>query len=637
MLRLRLSALLVLLAFGVSGCGARTATIDDAFEAGAHAVPHDEVCNGLDDDLDGTVDEDFRDDQGRYVNDDNCGRCGNPCRPTAPHEVAASCAVIEQTAVCAATACDPGFTPSTTGQCVPAWDCLCLTCADGGDCGDFPAARCALVGGEQRCSIACGDGTGGPGCPDGYACTDGLCIPTGGSCSCNPGDNFSIACAIATPMDPHCVGSAACTDGMLSACVAPAEVCDGTDDDCDGMVDEGYRDARGAYSLDIHNCGQCGVDCTQSTIPEGDLVCGGDPFAPTCVLHCPDTDNGIQPGDRVDANLNIADGCECTVTSVDDVPGPVGASGGTLDVNCDGADGVVVRSFYVAGDGNDSGPGSPTHPLATIGEAVRQAAASLGTDMPRPDIYIASGRYTESVTVPDGVRLHGGYRRDFLSLQPDGFRVDIRAPSDTTAPGGAALVVDGAGSTDTVVEWLAVTGVDATTPSAPAFGVFLRDPGPRLSLRQMEVRSGTAGSGMAGMAGVAGTAPPTAAGSVGDPPRAAVESSRHDCLPGAMNAVAGGAGGQNRCGSSDVSGGQGGSPACPSFSMVQPSGRTGSGRCSAGRRGRYRRPGLGGAHRRGGVHRRLGLLWPRRLHGAHRLHGAPVGSAGRRRDRGSSR
>ncbi|MEZ4335400.1 MAG: hypothetical protein R3B82_02130 [Sandaracinaceae bacterium] len=569
------------------GCG-RTGTIDDPPPPGrVPPVPMPEICNGLDDDLDGLtsigvfdaggvfdadlfVDEDFRDELGRYVNVDHCGACNTPCSAVSP-AVLVDCQLVEESPTCVATECEAGFAPSTTGRCVPIYERLCLPCADDGDCGDLEQASCALVGGERRCTIDCSLG-----CPEGYACMDDVCVPAGGSCSCNPGDSFTLACGLIDPEGNRCPGSTTCNDGVIDECLAPVEDCDEVDDDCDGLIDEGYRDDRGAYSLDIHHCGECGVDCTLSRVPEGDLVCGGDPFAPTCVLACPDALDGIMPGDRIDADRNIATGCECTVSSLTDEPGPVRAEGEDLDVNCDGADGIVIRSFYVAPDGRDGGPGSPSRPLATLSVAVQRAFDSLSTARPRPHVFVASGIYAESVEVPDGVLVHGGYRRDFLALDPDGFRVEVRAPSDSTAPGGAAVVFRGAGETETLLEWLEIRGLDAASPMQATFGIYGVDVGPLLTLRDLTVHAGVPGDGMPGTDGVAGRDFQTAPAD-GDVPRGAMEDGSHSCVPSSANVVAGGAGGQNICNGVDVRGGDGGSPHCPEFTSFQPPGSSGNG------------------------------------------------------------
>lgn len=554
----------------VAACSRSTLPTDVDSDAPEVRAPSAELCNTLDDDLDGAVDEDFRDEIGRYVEAAHCGGCGRPCEPTAPRVVEAACALVEETPVCVALACEPGFVPSTTGRCVDAFEHLCLPCADDGECGDVPSARCEDVGGESRCVVGCEVG-----CPEGFACDGDRCAPAGGSCNCDVGERFTVACGIEVEEGVLCVGAATCEDGVLSACTGREEVCDGVDDDCNGIVDDPFVDERGAYS-GVRDCGECGVDCTVSTVPEGDLTCGGDPFAPTCVLRCPDLDDGtLDPGDRIDADRDVATGCECVVTIPDDVPGPVGASGAALDTNCDGADGVVVESFYVSTDGDDAGPGSPTRPLRTLQVALDRAAESLTRRRPRPHVFIASGSYAETVEIPDGVQVHGGYRRDWLELSPDGFRVEVRAPTETDAPGGAALVVRGAGATDTLVEWISVRGRDAPMASAATFGAYLRDPGPRLSLRALRVASGVAGAGRSGDNGVAGAGPMRAAGA-GGAPRAALETPGHVCIPGPDNLVMGGLGGRNACGGTDVSGGVGGAPGCPSFAMRQPAGQAGN-------------------------------------------------------------
>ncbi|MFK8004626.1 MAG: hypothetical protein AB8H86_33975, partial [Polyangiales bacterium] len=572
---LRLACCLV--ALTAIACGGRTDLRDQVDAEGIDGpVPGDEVCNGLDDDLDGNVDEDFRDELGRYLNIDHCGGCGMPCGIDDPQEVRVDCILIEEAPVCAALECTPGFAPSRSGECVPLFDQLCMTCLDDGDCGGAAIAHCDEVASERRCTVECTFG-----CPDGYSCQGDRCIPLSGSCSCGPGDFFDLACTLYDPMDQRCPGAAVCTDGLLSECEAPPEVCDEEDNDCDGDIDEGFRDRRGAYSLDIRNCGQCGVDCTVDMLPEGDLVCGGDPFAPSCVLECPDTLDGIQVGDRIDADLDIATGCECTLTSFTDEPGPVFAVGEDLDVNCDGADGVVVNSVYVAPDGDDAFPGSPTRPVKTLARGLEIARESLGTDEPRDHIFVASGSYAETLELTDGLLVHGGYRRDFLALDPAGFRVDVRAPASTTAPGGAAFVARNVGTRRTRLRWMTFIGRDSTPESAAAFGGVVLTPGGALELLDLQVLSGQAASGLGGTSGERGQES-TRPAAEGELPRGAIENASNLCIRDATNTVAGGTGGVNQCDGVNVGGGRGGSPSCPTFANEQPAGVRGQGAAPGG-------------------------------------------------------
>lgn len=560
---------------GAFGCGAKTEIFQPGAEPPDVPQPGPELCNGLNDDFDedDEVDEDFRDERGRYVHDEHCGSCGRACAGAIEHATTVACRLVGEVPMCGATACEPGWVPSDTGRCVP-WDAhLCLPCLDDGDCGAFAGARCVALGGEARCTVACE--SGGAECPDGYVCRDGLCRPPGGSCRCEAGEFFTVSCNLEQPDGTDCLGTAVCDDGELSDCAGTDEICDGRDNNCDGRTDEGYRDERGQYSLDPHNCGACGVDCSATVLPDGDLVCGGDPYGPRCVLLCAETLDGIQVGDHLDADLVIGNGCECTVGNLVDEAGPVHAAGQDLDVDCDGADGDVPNSLYVAPDGDDANPGSPLYPLRTIGEGVRRAAESLASPRPTPDVFVAAGTYAEVVRVRDGVRLHGGYRNDFLGLEPDAFITQVVAPEASDAPGGAALVVeDGAGTTPTVVEGLHVRGSDAPSVGRPAFGAFVRAPGSNLVLRNLEIRSGQGGAGTHGSFGAAGAAPAVAA-EPGAPPRGAVEDAWHECRPDAANIVRGGQGGRNECDGADVSGGAGGDAQCPVFGNVAAGGAAG--------------------------------------------------------------
>jgi len=555
----------------ISGCGARGDVSREVESFGPDArVGGPELCNGLDDDLDGQLDETFRDELGRYVDDQHCGGCGQVCSAQ-EGAVAVDCGLIAGSPTCVARVCEAGFAPTASGGCRDMLDILCLPCLGDASCGDIVGARCDMSdGGVGACVVPCAAG-----CSDGYACELGFCQPPGGSCLCGEGDNFSLACGIETDAEAElCSGVQVCRDGVLSACESGLEVCDTQDNDCDGAVDEDWRDSSGAYATSEH-CGSCGIDCSELGPVGRDLACGGDPLSPSCVLRCPDTEDGTGVGDRVDADRSIATGCECRIGSLVDEPGPVGASGESLDVNCDGADGDVRQSVYVSVFGDDAAVGSPTRPMRTLQAAIMRAVDSLTSPQPRPHVFVSSGTYVESVRVPDGVLLHGGYRGDFRALDPDGFRVEVRAPTGggELSLQGAALVIEDAGMTETSIEWMSFRGAPGVEA---ALGAIITRPRENLILRDVEIVAGRSRIGVRGVDGLAGQAPlmmPAA----GQPPRGAEEGVRHTCLPGMANVVSGGLGGANTCEGRSVAGGRGGSPTCPVFNRQQESGSVGEG------------------------------------------------------------
>jgi hypothetical protein len=568
MLRLgRISAIALLALPWLASCGRTAVRVPELGDGGGNGEV--ELCDGLDDDGDRRVDEDFLDALGNYLHDEHCGACGRACEMPIANAAEVGCMLREGVPVCAATACASGFGPAHGAGCAPLDDHLCLPCIDDAACGTLAAARCVEIAGERRCSRECGDG-----CPEGYVCSGGeSCLPAPGSCRCEDATlDFAVACVLSEAAG-GCPGSARCEGGDQTVCRPPVESCDGTDNDCDQRVDETFVDAIGSYSVDAEHCGACGVDCTVD--PEVDLGCGGDPFAPSCVTRCPDLDDGVQPGDLLDADRVLANGCECAVRSLTD-GGGAPAGGGELDENCDGADGGVLSSFYVATSGDDAAPGSPTRPLRSIGAAVERARESLRTRQPRPHVFVASGVYTETVRMRDGVQLHGGYRGDFLAQDAEGFEVIVIAPADSSEFGGAALVIEEPIRQPTLVEGLHVRGRDASEPGAPAIGMVIRGASGSLVLRDLRVRAGRPGAGQNGQDGAAGSAP-TGAATDGAPPRAALENSTHLCLASSENRVLGGAAGSGRCAGTNVSGGEGGSPECPVSGGTAPSGANGHG------------------------------------------------------------
>ncbi len=230
--------------------------------------PTAEVCNGKDDDCDGVVDNGF--DLQTDVN--NCGSCGHVCE-----------------AVNADNTC-------VAGQCV-------YTCHDGySDLGDASGNGCfyqcpvnpptaeVCNGIDDDCNGIKDDGSPGAGQPCETNCPNGQCLG-----ECKPGETV-------------CTGTAAgliCIGGIGPT----GELCDGKDNDCDGVIDNGFD-----LQTDPMNCGACNVQC------QGADKC----VAGKCQFSC-------QPG-YVDLDGNPGNGCEykCPVFP------PVAETCNGLDDDCNG-------------------------------------------------------------------------------------------------------------------------------------------------------------------------------------------------------------------------------------------------------------------------------------------------------------
>ena len=261
-----------------------------------------EECNGVDDDCDGLVDEDFN----LSSDPNNCGQCSLVCM--VPGNSVATYQCVAR--ACGILTCAPG-----RGDCNQSYPdgCEVNTNTDVAHCGSC-TTPCVTPNATPQCTGgACGILT----CNPGWANCNGQ-VPDGCEVNTNTSTQNCGACGTvctAPNATPSCA-SGSCTfaclpnwwnvdgqsaNGCEYACVRTnggTEACDTIDNNCNGQVDEGFD-----LTSNASHCGMCNRACTA---PYAATVCS----ASTCGI------SACNPG-HANCNGVYLDGCEVdTQTSV---------------------------------------------------------------------------------------------------------------------------------------------------------------------------------------------------------------------------------------------------------------------------------------------------------------------------------
>ncbi|MFN8222703.1 MAG: hypothetical protein U0R50_05565 [Gaiellales bacterium] len=169
---------------------------------------------------------------------------------------------------------------------------------------------------------------------------------------------------------------------------------------------------------------------------------------------------------------------------------------GFIDTNCDGIDGDVKQSLFVAMSGSDTNPGTQEKPL-------RQVQAALGKLGGNRSVLVATGVYARVVLdgLPAGIGIYGGYDARSWARSEGG-------PLTVIAGSPEGVVVQG--TFEVTIQLASVQGVAANEPGATAYGIRVVGPAPAdltkrtLTLQKAVVTSGPGVKGLDGLPGVVG-------------------------------------------------------------------------------------------------------------------------------------
>lgn len=202
--------------------------------------------------------------------------------------------------------------------------------------------------------------------------------------------------------------------------------------------------------------------------------------------------DGSATGTPADTDTDTDTDAETGTTGCGDLDPP---DEDNTDENCDGIDGVLDHSVFVAtpvNGGSDLNDGlTPDTPVSTLGQAISVAAAC---DTPC-DVLISTGIYNETVTAVSGVSMFGGY-------DPGTWDRDIAANTVTLRGTEARTLIAEDLDARVEVDGVTIEGIDFPDQGQSTYAVWVD--GVQDDLFELDFVRVVAGNGGTGINGTNG-------------------------------------------------------------------------------------------------------------------------------------